>query len=111
MARRGGNDSPFSTDGTGGINWSGNRNDPSGFKPNGSGSSPRDEWGQKDADGWDGINKRSNRNDHAEFEFKIGNEKTVLDKPVKASAARKGSGQAYFEGDDRWYTAGNGRKG
>jgi|SRR6516164_2439522 len=110
MARRGGNsDNPFSTDGEGGIDWSGQQHDPSGFKPNGSGSSPKDKWGQPDsAVGIDHINKYSNQDDTGAFEYGFSNEKTILDRPLNASPARvkKTSAQDYYEGDDRWYRGG-----
>jgi hypothetical protein len=101
MSRRGGNDNPFSTDGFGGIDWSGGRNDPSGFsKANGSGSSPRDNWGP-DAFGRGHLDSKPNR--RSDRESKYSSERTVLDKPPNASVSRvrKSSAQAYTPDD--WY--------
>jgi hypothetical protein len=87
MARRGGNsDNPFSTDGEGGIDWSGQQNDPSGFKPNGSGSSPKDGWGSDAATGVNWLDKAENK--RPDRESKYSNEKTVLDRSRWPSDAR-----------------------
>src|SRR5262249_43124990 len=90
---------PFTVNG--GLDWSGQENDPSGFKPNGSGSSPKDEWGNDAATGEGWIDKSENK--RPDRESKYSNERTVLDKPLNASPARVKKTSAHAYEPDQWY--------
>lgn len=107
MSRRGGNsDNPFCADG---INsFSGFDNDPSGFKADGSGSSPRDGWGNNRATGRHFLDKAENR--RPDRESKYSTEKTRVDDPTWPSdeRVRRTSAQPW---NGNPYSAGNGRKG
>lgn len=107
MGRRGGNsDTPFCADGL--NSFSGFDRDPSGFKPDGTGSSPADGWGNDAATGPNHLDKLENR--RKDRESKYSSEKTVVDVPTWPSDARvkRTSAQAY---NSNPYSAGNGRKG
>jgi hypothetical protein len=104
---KGNSSDPFSARG---LDWSGQGNDPTGFKPDGNGGSPKDGWGP-DSFGPDWLDSKQNR--RGDRESKYSTEKTVVDTPAWASPARvkKHSATAVdVESPDHWYTAGNGRK-
>jgi hypothetical protein len=84
-----------------GLDWSGTENDPSGFKADGTGSSPKDGWGNDAATGVHFLDKSENK--RPDRESKYSSETTVLDKPLNASTSRvkKTSATAYEA--DQWY--------
>jgi hypothetical protein len=104
---KGNSSDPF---GACGLDWSGQNNDASGFKSDGTGSSPRDNWGP-DSYGPNWLDSKRNR--RADKESKYSTEQTIVDTPIWASPARvkRTSAQAVdVESADRFYSAGPGRK-
>jgi hypothetical protein len=102
MARRGGNDSSPDPFQHGGINWSGySVSDRSrGISESNDGADPADSWGPDDACYVDHIDKKSNR--RPDKESKYSQERTVLDKPINASAERAQRTSAHPNGTS-WY--------
>jgi hypothetical protein len=98
MARRSGNESPFTAKG---IDWAGASNNPSGFDSCDSGGTPGESWGPADAAGVDHLNKKANK--RPDRESKYSNEKTVVDRPLFASTSRVKKNSATAYEPDVWY--------
>jgi hypothetical protein len=91
-----------------GLDWSGQENDPSGFKADGTGSSPKDGWGNDAATGVHFLDKAENKRKDKESKYVVKDDGAVTDRSPLASASRsrKSEAQAYESGFDNpqfWY--------
>jgi hypothetical protein len=90
---------PFCADG---INsFDGFERDPSGFKADGTGSSPKDGWGNDAATGPHFLDKAENK--RPDRESKYSSEKTAIDRPSWPSEARVKKNSATAYEPDQWY--------